>query len=140
MRDNRFSTESSPVTLRLTINDGSAYSEYTPSDGDSVSIDFEPKYEDSYYSMLQEISHSGLNSVRVDLCEGSEYNTSKILATCDIPIIRNGKDGQKGDQGEDAISILVEDAPLIFDTDDNGIVPVSISKVAKVKVRAHFKK
>lgn len=154
VRDNRFSTKESPVTLRLTINDGSAYSEYTPSDQDSVSIDFEPKY-DSYYSMLQEISLSGLNSVRVDMCEGSEYNPSKILATCDIPIIRNGKDGQKGDQGEkgeqgikgdkgedgakgtdgeDAISILVEDAPLVFDTDDNGIVPVSISKAAKVKV------
>lgn len=154
VRDNRFSTEESPVTLRLTINDGSAYSEYTPSDQDSVSIDFEPKY-DSYYSMLQEISLSGLNSVRVDMCEGSEYNPSKILVTCDMPIIRNGKDGQKGDQGEkgeqgikgdkgedgakgtdgeDAISILVEDAPLVFDTDDNGIVPVSISKAAKVKV------
>lgn len=99
VRDNRFSTEASPVTLRLTINDGSAYSEYTPSDGDSVSIDFEPKYEDSYYSMLQEISHSGLNSVRVDMCEGSEYNPNKILATCDIPITQNGKDGQKGDDG-----------------------------------------
>lgn len=99
VRDNRFSTEENPVTLRLTINDGSAYSEYTPSDGDSVSIDFEPKYEDSYYSMLEEISHSGLNSVRVDMCEGSEYNTNKILATCDIPIIQNGKDGQKGDDG-----------------------------------------
>lgn len=97
VRDNRFSTEASPVTLRLTINDGSAYSEYTPSDGDSVSIDFEPKYGDSYYSMLEEISHSGLKSVRVDMCEGSEYNTNKILATCDIPIIQNGKDGQKGD-------------------------------------------
>lgn len=155
VRDNRFSTEESPITLRLTINDGSAYSEYTPSDQDSVSIDFEPKCEDSYYSMLQEISHSGLYSVRVDMCEGSEYNPSKILATCDIPITQNGKDGQKGDQGdkgeqgikgdkgedgakgtdgEDAISILVENAPLVFDTDDNGIVPVSISKAAKVKV------
>lgn len=155
VRDNRFSTEASPVTLRLTINDGSAYSEYTPSDHDSVSIDFEPKYEDSYYSMLQEISHSGLYLVRVDMCEGSEYNPSKILATCDIPITQNGKDGQKGDQGdkgeqgikgdkgadgtdgtdgEDAISILVEDAPLVFDTDDNGIVPISISKAAKVKI------
>lgn len=91
VRDNRFSTEENPVTLRLTINDGSAYSEYTPSDGDSVSIDFEPKYEDSYYSMLQEISHSGLNSVRVDLCEGSEYNTNKILATLDIPITQSGE-------------------------------------------------
>lgn len=146
VRDNRFSTESSPVTLRLTINDGSAYHEYTPSDGDSVSIDFEPKYEDSYYSMLQEISNSGLNSVRVDMCEGSEYNTNKILATCDIPIIRNGKDGQKGDQGDkgedgvdgtdgkDAVSVLVENAPLVFDTNDDGIVSPDISKIAKVKI------
>ena len=97
VRDNRFSTEANSITLRLTINDGSAYSEYTPSDGDSVSIDFEPKYEDSYYSMLEEISHSGLNSVRVDMCEGSEYNPNKILATCDIPIIQEGKDGQSGE-------------------------------------------
>lgn len=160
VRDNRFSTEASPVTLRLTINDGSAYSEYTPSDGDSVSIDFEPKY-DSYYSMLQEISHSGLNSVRVDLCEGSEYNTNKILATCDIPIIRNGKDGQKGDQGDkgeqgikgdkgedgldgadgadgldgtDGISILIE-RPLVFDTDDTGKVPTSVLQSKKAVVR-----
>lgn len=243
VRDNRFSTEANPVTLRLTINDGSAYSEYTPSDGDSVSIDFEPKYEDSYYSMLQEISHSGLNSVRVDLCEGIEYDANKILATLDIPITQKGKDGEKGDDGasyninfvtykddihndtllyvyvvlsvgnkssntlisnipetsetaglevrvycdgvynknltnhvknsgyiqrsawetvknfevrlylndklvssnsysfgeqgadgEDAISILVEDAPLVFDTDDNGIVSSNVTKTAKVKV------
>ena len=45
-----------------------------------------------------------------------------------------GEDGANGTDGEDAVSILVEDAPLIFDTDNNGIVPVSISKAAKVKV------
>lgn len=45
-----------------------------------------------------------------------------------------GKDGVDGTDGKDAVSILIEDAPLIFDTDDNGIVPISISKVAKVKV------
>lgn len=45
-----------------------------------------------------------------------------------------GEDGAKGTDGEDAISVLVEDAPLVFDTDDNGIVPVSISKAAKVKI------
>ena len=99
VRDNRFSTEENPVTLRLTINDGSAYSEYTPSDGDSVSIDFEPKYGGSYYDMLQEISRSGLNSVRADLCEGVEYDANKILATLDIPITQSGKDGEKGDDG-----------------------------------------
>ena len=45
-----------------------------------------------------------------------------------------GEDGAKGTDGEDAISILVEDAPLVFDTDDSGIVPVSILKAAKVKI------
>ena len=36
--------------------------------------------------------------------------------------------------GDDAISILVEDAPLVFDTADNGIVPSDVTKTAKVKV------
>ena len=45
-----------------------------------------------------------------------------------------GADGTDGTDGEDAISILVEDAPLVFDTDDSGIVPVNISKAAKVKI------
>nr|DAH25516.1 MAG TPA: hypothetical protein [Caudoviricetes sp.] len=39
-----------------------------------------------------------------------------------------------GTDGKDAISILVEDSPIIFDTNDNGIVPTGISKSAKVKV------
>lgn len=39
-----------------------------------------------------------------------------------------------GMKGDNAISILVEDAPLIFDAGSNGIVPSNITKSAKVKV------
>lgn len=46
----------------------------------------------------------------------------------------DGTDGIDGAKGEDAISILVEDAPLIFDAGSNGIVPSNIAKSAKVKV------
>lgn len=46
----------------------------------------------------------------------------------------DGTDGIDGTNGEDAISIIVEDAPLIFDTGSNGIVPSNIDKSAKVKV------
>lgn len=46
----------------------------------------------------------------------------------------DGTDGIDGTNGEDAISIIVEDAPLIFDTGSNGIVPSNIAKSAKVKV------
>lgn len=45
-----------------------------------------------------------------------------------------GDKGENGTDGEDAISILVENTPLIFDTNENGTVPVGISKAAKVKV------
>lgn len=51
-----------------------------------------------------------------------------------IAAIKDGAPGPQGKPGKDAISILVEDAPLVFDTDDSGIVPVSISKAAKVKI------
>lgn len=51
-----------------------------------------------------------------------------------IAAIKDGKDGAQGKPGKDAVSIIVEDAPLVFDTDDSGIVPVSILKVAKVKI------
>jgi hypothetical protein len=51
-----------------------------------------------------------------------------------IAAIKDGKDGAQGKPGKDAVSIIVEDAPLVFDTDDSGIVPVSITKGAKVKI------
>lgn len=51
-----------------------------------------------------------------------------------IAAIKDGAPGPQGKPGKDAVSIIVEDAPLVFDTDDKGIVPVSISKVAKVKI------
>ena len=51
-----------------------------------------------------------------------------------IAAIKDGAPGPQGKPGKDAVSSIVEDAPLVFDTDDSGIVPVSISKAAKVKV------
>ena len=45
-----------------------------------------------------------------------------------IAAIKDGK------EGVDAVSVLVENAPLVFDTNDDGIIPVGISKAARVKV------
>lgn len=45
-----------------------------------------------------------------------------------IAAIKDGK------EGADAVSVLVENAPLVFDTNDDGIIPFGISKAAKVKV------
>ena len=45
-----------------------------------------------------------------------------------IAAIKDGK------EGVDAVSVLVENAPLVFDTNDDGIVSPDISKQAKVKI------
>lgn len=45
-----------------------------------------------------------------------------------------GEDGVDGTDGKDAVSVLVENAPLVFDTNDDGIVSPDISKLAKVKI------
>lgn len=45
-----------------------------------------------------------------------------------IAAIKDGKNGA------DAVSVLVENTPLVFDTNDDGIVSPDISKLAKVKI------
>ena len=45
-----------------------------------------------------------------------------------IAAIKDGK------EGADAVSVLVENAPLVFDTNNDGIVSPDISKQAKVKI------
>lgn len=59
--------------------------------------------------------------------DGSTYWRKEVYG-------QKGDKGPNGAKGEDAISILVEDAPLIFDAGSNGIVPSNITKSAKVKV------
>lgn len=45
---------------------------------------------------------------------------------------RDGSDGLNG--GKDAVEFVIEGAPMVFDTDDNGVVPSSASKVAYITV------
>lgn len=59
--------------------------------------------------------------------DGSRYWRKEVYGM-------KGDKGNPGADGEDAISIIVEDAPLIFDAGSNGIVPSNITKSAKVKV------
>lgn len=51
-----------------------------------------------------------------------------------------GDKGDKGDRGDDgtngknAVEFIVSNAPLVFDTDENGIVPANVSKTARIEV------
>lgn len=44
----------------------------------------------------------------------------------------DGKDGTDGEQGESALEIIVTPETLVFDTDDNGLVPSETSKQASI--------
>ena len=51
-----------------------------------------------------------------------------------------GDKGDKGDRGDDgtngknAVEFIVSNTPLVFDTDENGIVPANVSKTARIEV------
>lgn len=93
-RTNKFTVNGNPITCRLSFNDGDVYTEYT--DEYEVGIDFDPQYEDSYYSLLEEIGQNGLKNARAIMFEGTEYAADKVLASIDIPIIQNGENGTNG--------------------------------------------
>lgn len=85
-RNNLFTVNGNPITVRLSFNNDSMYTEYTTDD--YVQCDFDPKCTDSYYSILAEIKQNGLNNARAIMYEGVEYRKDKILSTLDIPIIK----------------------------------------------------
>ncbi len=85
-------------------------------------------YLDIYNAFANEIK--GKKSLSVELRDAD----SRVVASNIFFFAEKGDKGEDGTDGEDAISILVEDAPIVFDTNDDGVVPASISKSAKVKV------
>lgn len=85
-RNNLFTVNGNPITVRLSFNNDSMYTEYTTDD--YVQCDFDPKWTDSYYSILAEIKQNGLKNARAIMYEGVEYRKDKILSTLDIPIIK----------------------------------------------------
>ena len=93
-RTNNFTVNGNPITCRLSFNDGDIYTEYTAEY--EIGIDFDPQYEDSYYSLLEEIGQNGLKNARAIMFEGTEYAADKVLASIDIPIIQNGENGTNG--------------------------------------------
>ena len=57
--------------------------------------------------------------------------------TVSYAIAYKGKDGAKGNpgaNGTDAVEFIVKNAPLVFDTDENGVVSSSVSKTAQIQV------
>ena len=46
----------------------------------------------------------------------------------------DGQPGTNGTDGKDAVEFVIKDAPMVFDTDTDGVVPTDTSKTAKIYV------
>ena len=79
-------------------------------------------YKDGYTWEVDNYSQSAMPSNSRPTPEGHTLKGEK------------GDKGEDGVDGKDAVSVLVENAPLVFDTNDDGIVSPDISKLAKVKI------
>ena len=113
--------------------------------GDDVTI--------SSKSVTYAISADGINhpsvwsSNIIEATNENPYLWTRTLVTykdClgEHPVIsysvsHKGKDGQNGDpgtNGKDAVEFVIKDAPMVFDTDTDGVVPTDTSKTAKIYV------
>lgn len=80
-----------------------------------------------YGLFRMEVASSGEVSDVVWMSKAQMMDGQIMLPWSD-PVKLNGKDG------ESAISFRISPNPLVFDTDDNGIVPSGVTKVAEVRV------
>lgn len=119
-----------------TLTDAQIYAEYTLLNGSSATKIL-PNKTLSDIGNLYQITSVKLNSTI------KEADHEDIVVTLDLPVLT---DGVKGDQGEtgadgmdgvdglDALEVTIKNAPLVFDTDDNGVVNSSAVQNAEIWV------
>ena len=64
-------------------------------------------------------------------------NADNTVISHVLHVLSDGDKGDRGDDGtngKDAVEFIVSNAPLVFDTDENGVVSASVSKTATIQV------
>ena len=77
------------------------------------------------YDMNSVSLYATVNAVEA----GKPYD--KRVAELDIPVLT---DGENGTEGKSALNIVIKGAPLVFDTDDNGLVADNATQSAQIYV------
>lgn len=101
-RQNQWKSDKGLVTVQLSFNDGAVWTEYTTDPYlEQPRVDFDPQYLDSYGSISDEFSNTGLLNARVVMYVGSAVDPKDltddiILARMEIPVVQDGASGGKG--------------------------------------------
>lgn len=114
-----------------TLSDAQIYADYTLLDGRS-NTKLLPNKALSDIGDLYQITSVKLKSTI------KEADHEDVVVTYDLPVLTDGVKGDQGepgadgDKGLDALEVTIKNAPLVFDTDDNGVVSSSAVQTAEL--------
>lgn len=122
-----------------TLTDAQIYAEYTLLDGSSNTKLLANKALSDIGNLYQITSVKLKSTIK-------EADHEDIVVTLDLPVLTDGVKGEQGaagkdgingtngKDGEDAINIVVKDIPMVFDTEDNGLVVDGAVRYASIFV------
>lgn len=108
------------------MKDGYLLTAYYTSDGF-------PQKQKKVITQLSDIGVS-FYTLRTAYVVASAEESGEKLAKTDIILLSDGAKGEPGADGKDAVEFIVKNAPLVFDTDENGVVPTNAVKTATIEV------
>lgn len=122
-----------------TLDDAQIYAEYTLLDGSSNTKLLTNKALSDIGNLYQITSVKLKSTIK-------EADHEDIVVTLDLPVLTDGVKGDQGlpgvdgapgangKDGEDAINIVVKDIPMVFNTEDNGLVVDGAERYASIFV------
>lgn len=86
--------------------------------------------------VITQLSDIGVSfyTLRTAYVVASAEESGETLAKTDIILLSDGAKGEPGAGGKDAVEFIVKNAPLVFDTNENGVVPTNAVKTATIEV------
>lgn len=120
-----------------TLDDAQIYAEYTLLDGSSNTKLLANKALSDIGNLYQITSVKLKSTIK-------EADHEDIVVTLDLPVLTDGVKGDQGDtgadgidgvdgtDGTDALEVTIKNAPLVFDTDSNGVVSSSAIQNAEI--------
>ena len=119
-----------------TLTDAQIYAEYTLLNGNSATMLLANKALSDIGDLYQITSVKLKSTIK-------EADHEDVVVTYDLPVLTDGVKGEQGDPGVDgdpgydgldALEVTIKNAPLVFDTDDNGVVSSSAVQIAEIWV------
>ena len=114
-----------------TLSDAQIYAEYTLLNGNSATMLLTNNSLSDIGDLYQITSVKLKSTIK-------EADREDVVVTYDLPVLTDGVKGEigaDGDKGLDALEVTIKNAPLVFDTDDNGVVSSSAVQVAEIWAR-----